>query len=522
MKSIKGFTLVELLGVIILIGVLMIAISSPIISLINSNSKKLDEASSKLLYTAAEQFMNKDSRTYVKTNGNIYYISLEQLIHNDFLEEKFLESYSEEVLSKYTQIKVTVKNNSYTFEIPNMQLNNIAQICNELNISNTYNYNGGTYLKGNYSNNYVLYNGLMFRIMGVNSDGTIRLIMDEVATSLSYADSTLNYSDSYIRKWLNDYFISRLQHSSIIAKQKWFFKSPGSLANTQIDLNLNVEDKVGVLSLEEFNLSLNSNQSYLIKDKTYGFININGSLISNKATNNMPASQNTTGEFFVYPIINVLSSSVITSGNGTSLSPYVLAEMLTNRSSQTLEEANLSIGSYLLIDSKLYRVIEKGNDEIKVMSYHNTGLSSKYADTNNTFNLYNGVGKLLNSNIISTKFLNKNIFLGDIYNSGHSYKTTVFVKKNLVNNVYSSLPIMGEMLTGPLYNVASKPDCYWSLNLSSSTLAYQICNNSIRTTNINDYNSNSSNSYGVIFTSYIDISNVITSGKGTINEPYQI
>ena len=81
MKDKRGFTLVELLGVIILIGLIILAISSPIVSLINSNSKKLDEASLKLLYTSAEQFMNKDSRTYIKTNGNVYYISLEQLIN---------------------------------------------------------------------------------------------------------------------------------------------------------------------------------------------------------------------------------------------------------------------------------------------------------------------------------------------------------------------------------------------------------------------------------------------------------
>lgn len=523
MKDKRGFTLVELLGVIILIGLIILAISSPIVSLINSNSKKLDEASLKLLYTSAEQFMNKDSRTYIKTNGNVYYISLEQLIKSDMLEEKFLESYSEETLSKFTQIKVTVKNKSYSFEIPDSNMKNIMEVCNEIEINESYNYNGGTYLKGNYTDNYVLYNGLMFRIMGINKDGTVRLIMDEAATSLSLADSTLNYSNSYVRKWLNDYFISRLQHTSIIQKQKWYFKAPSSSSNTTIDLNLNVEDKVGLLSVEEYNLSLVSNSSYLTKNTSFGFININNNLLySNDPSSNAPVSKNITGEYFVYPVINVLPSAAITSGTGTSISPYILVDVLSDKTGSTLEEANLFIGDYLAIDSKLYRVIGKNNDSIKVMSYYNTGLSSKYADNGNSFNLYNGAGNILNSSAISTKFLKKNIFIGDIYTSGLNYKTTVFVKKNLVNGVTASLPIMGDLLTGPLYDVSDKPICYWTLNLSNSTSAYQICNNSVMMRNIENYDSNNKNSYGLIFTAYIDINNVITSGKGTKSDPYKI
>ena len=523
MKSKKGFTLVELLGVIILIGLIILAISSPIISLINNNSKKLDESALKLLYLTTEKFMENDSRTYVKTNGNVYYISLEQLIKRGLLEEDYLDAYSEDVLSKYTQIKVTVQNNNFTYEISKDSLENISEICNSMQINQTYMYNGGKYIKGNIDNNYVLFNGLTFRIMGINSDGTVRLIMDEAATSLSYTDSSFNYVNSHIRNWLNDYFISRLQYTSIIEKQNWYYKNDVNSNNKVMDANVSVEDKVGLLSIEEFNLSLLSNQSYLINGIQHGFINISdGRMYITSIDNNLPYNVTETGEHFVYPVINVLGSSIITSGNGTKGSPYVLMEVLVSKSGKTLDEANLMVGSYLNVDSKLYRVVEKNSDNVKIISYYDTNLYSKYADNNNTFNTYNGVGNLLNSTIISNKFLNKNIFVGEIYSSGFNYKTTVLAKKNLVMNVYSAPPILGEMLTAPLYNINNSLNCYWSLNLANSVSAYQICDNYIGIQNINNYDVNNHNLFGVVFTAYIDINNIITSGDGTINNPYKI
>lgn len=518
MNNKKGFTLVELLGVIILIGLISLAISTPIVSLINSNAKKIDQVALDLLYTTAEDFMNKDSRTYTKVYGNTYYITIEQLIENGLLESDFLESYSEKELSKNSQIKVTIKNRNFRFELLDENVKNIHEICNDLDINETYNYNGGTYIKGNNTNNYVLYNGLMFRIMGVNSDGTIRLIMDEAITSLSYVDNMLNYSGSYVREWLNDYFISRLQYNSIIVNEKWYFKAT-SASNTELNDSFVVEDKVGLLSVEEFNKSLISNQSYLVKDKIYGFINISdGMMFINSNTDSLPIVKNVPGEYYVYPVINVLGSTVVTEGNGTSSSPFVLAEVLTTRTGQTLKEANLFIGDYISIASRLYRVVEKNSDSIKVVNYYNTNLTSKYADTNNTFNLYNGVGNILAGSITNTKFIKKNIFVGDIYATGSNYKATVFLKKNLVNDVVASLPIMGEMLTAPLYNVADSPLCYWTLNMSSSTSAYQVCNTSIRVLDINSVDV----STGIIFTGYIDTKNVLVGGKGTISDPYQI
>ena len=50
----------------------------------------------------------------------------------------------------------------------------------------TYRYMDGCYVKGVQANNYVWFNGFMWRIMGINSDNTVRLITDENVTAISY------------------------------------------------------------------------------------------------------------------------------------------------------------------------------------------------------------------------------------------------------------------------------------------------------------------------------------------------
>lgn len=515
MKNRKGFTLVELLGVIVLMGLISVAISVPILAQINKSSTKLNETALKLLYTDTELYLTKYSNTYKKSNGNVYYITVEQIINAGILEQKFVDAYSDSILSNNTQIKVTVSDNSYNYEIPSTQLDNIGSIYDDLTISSKYDYASGSYIKGDYSNNYVLYNGFIWRIMGKNSDGTIKLIMDELITSIIYGND-IDYSSSYVRTWLNDYFISHLQYSGILAKEKWYYNSSNSASNTTPDLTAFVEDKVGLLSTEEFNLSLSSSSSYL-KGQKYGLLNQSGTdFYTTYSSTNVPISSLIKTAISVKPVINVYSSTIISDGEGTSTDPYILAEYKTIKNTMTLNNANLPLGSYISVDSKLYRVIEKSFENTKIISYFNPSNSAIYASSNNTFNLSNGAGYTLNTTMTkSDKFLRLNSFIGDIYSEGSYYKSTVFSKKNIVYDTYLSLPMIGEVLTTPLYPVSLQSNCYWTINMASSTKAYSICTTGASETDISTSNS-------LIYTSYISSNNSIASGSGTSSDPYII
>ena len=154
MKDKRGFTLVELLGTIVLIALVTTVIATPIVSQISKMSGKVDEATLKLLYASTETYMKKHSNTYQKNDGTSYYITINELMNADLLTDDFLEAYSEEILSLDTQIKVTVENKKYTYEIPETQADNILEVYESMNTTDTYQYAGGTYIKGNANNNY--------------------------------------------------------------------------------------------------------------------------------------------------------------------------------------------------------------------------------------------------------------------------------------------------------------------------------------------------------------------------------
>ncbi|HIT11493.1 MAG TPA: hypothetical protein IAB58_01755, partial [Candidatus Pelethosoma merdigallinarum] len=87
----------------------------------------------------------------------------------------------------------------------------------------TYNYMDGTYLKGSQDSNYVWFDGFMWRIMGKNADGSIRMITEENVTGIPWGASNTaqDYDNSYVNDWLNNYFYPKLEHKDLLVNQTW-------------------------------------------------------------------------------------------------------------------------------------------------------------------------------------------------------------------------------------------------------------------------------------------------------------
>lgn len=109
----KGFTLVELLGVIILLGILLMIVYPKTMEISNEKQKDIDSAKVKLIQNAAFGYLEQDRNKYPRTLGNTYCLSLEALD-----QENLIPVDIKDVLEKYSGIKVKIgknKTNSYTF-----------------------------------------------------------------------------------------------------------------------------------------------------------------------------------------------------------------------------------------------------------------------------------------------------------------------------------------------------------------------------------------------------------------------
>ena len=115
----KGFTLVELLAVIVIIGATSILIVPKLIERFEVKKEDLNKQAKELLYLAASQYMD------LKQDDNISCISLKELIDNGFLVEPVIDPKTNTVVPDTSNVKVSKNNNQYDYEFSNTCFYNV-------------------------------------------------------------------------------------------------------------------------------------------------------------------------------------------------------------------------------------------------------------------------------------------------------------------------------------------------------------------------------------------------------------
>ena len=74
---------------------------------------------------------------------------------------------------------------------------------NNVENENFNNINGNRYFKGENPDNYLEYSNLLWRIIRINSDNTVTIVLDSPITALA-AGTEKTYTKTYLHMWLND------------------------------------------------------------------------------------------------------------------------------------------------------------------------------------------------------------------------------------------------------------------------------------------------------------------------------
>jgi prepilin-type N-terminal cleavage/methylation domain-containing protein len=530
----KGFTLVELLGVLIIVSIVMLVVITPIMGQIRNNSKKLDDASLRILYSSTSSYLDQNKNSYPKNDGLTYYISVGQLIDSSNLTSNYLESYSQKVLSRDNAVKVVIENGNYQFSLADSSDNLITMNAAYQNVSKSsvYSFMGGTYFAGSVTNNYVYYSGFMWRIMGKNKDGTIKLVSDEPVTSINNGTAT-EYKSSYTYEWLNDYFFSRLKYSDFIVPEPSCYEKTSS-ASIKTDACVSYADSaldfksVSLLSLNEYNLSYYSSQSYLnnnIAFSTLTYSSVSTNLLYYVQNNGTVSTKNVNLIHYIRPVINLMPETIISAGNGTSSSPYVPVKLTVTASEgqkKSLSSVNLADGEYINVKDKIYRVVESDNSEVKIILNDLYKISGSIFYTTfgstSTFNTTDGVGRYLNTDFYNMEYttLNGKIkntlwYQGDPISVSPYYKNSFLAKTNFIYSVTTGLPKACELLTVPIYgNPAGE---FWTMSKETGTTIYSVTAGGINASLV-------SASLATRPVAILDASSLLIGGNGTSISPY--
>ena len=109
----KGFTLIELLGTLVVIALISILVVPRIVNWYSNSTDNYVELNEELIIESARTYVEDNPNVYLKSDGSVYYITLEHLINAGALDENNVSKIGK---GDYEGSKVKVVYNGTYFE----------------------------------------------------------------------------------------------------------------------------------------------------------------------------------------------------------------------------------------------------------------------------------------------------------------------------------------------------------------------------------------------------------------------
>ena len=402
-----------------------------------------------------------------------------------------------------------------------------------------------TFITGTDPNNYIWYSGKLWRAVSIDtSDNSVKLVTQWNISSIAYDDDSSAFAGSYMDGWLNDTsvdgFLGNLRNPENFIKMnsKWNTSqmSDTSKLPSEEDGGTIVEDPVGLLNIYEYSMCGDS-ESYLNNGLYWWTLTpYNSSTIYYVIYTGSIGTTGVGSLFGIRPAINIKPEIKIVGGDGSEENPY----RLIGDNDSSLEGVKLNTrysGEYISFgtgENDLYRIVSHETEGLTkitsayLLKENGTFKSLAFGDTVYYSN-DNIIGSFLNGEYLdSVKYLNSEQvnmiedntawYLGMVGARASyrlaKYKNTDMTEYATSTNAKVGLLRLGELMAGQ-FNFRGNSN-YWSLtpfdmNGVRNVTSFGYLNNKIP-----------SNSNGIKPALNLKSNVVITSGDGTLQNPFQI
>ena len=375
----KGFTLVELLAVIVILAIISFITVPIVIDIINDTKESVKLKNIQNIEKAAKLYAISESN--LSDEEIKKEITIRQLIDLGYIEDA-----ESEILDKKVFIKLV--NNEYDIYYEGRDMLGDYSTLKEL-IEKNNNIKKNVKINGNIVNkiygtkdeqltmkNYVLYSGQLFEVLETNdTNSTIKLVSAVSLTSISYGE-TNDFSTSWVKKWLNEVFLGSLERKDIIKNTEFCIDDIDVVPSeyTKMDSCTNkISEKVGLLTYEDYiyakdGETIQDGGSYLDEGELSWLItpttlattqiwHINHT--SHTTPSNLLTTTHLTNSFGqgVRPVISIRDDVLVKSGSGTRQDPYILS---VERSLDKNQKLNLGkVGDYVYMDESNNPYVEE-------------------------------------------------------------------------------------------------------------------------------------------------------------------
>ncbi|MDD4036612.1 MAG: type II secretion system protein [Bacilli bacterium] len=120
MRSKKGFTLLELLAVVVILAIMMLGAVPNLVQTFNRTKDKQYEQFIKRIEEAARVYAEnkKDEINSLKDVGGITYITIQDIIDEKLLREPLIDPKTNKAIDLNSYVKITrLSNNNFTVEL---------------------------------------------------------------------------------------------------------------------------------------------------------------------------------------------------------------------------------------------------------------------------------------------------------------------------------------------------------------------------------------------------------------------
>ena len=360
------------------------------------------------------------------------------------------------------------------------------------------------YFKGVNVNNYLYYSGHMWRIIKVNKDSSIVLILNQPITSITFG-TTSQYQSSFVHSYLNE-----IENQPYTGLFEQVLNHPDSyLKKTTIctDVIANVEDitckktisqdLVGILNLSDYELSggkngyLNNGVSYYTAtrdnyDRIY-YVHSKGGVSL--------ADDYNEHNYAVRPTITLKSNIKYLSGDGSENSPYFIEEQE--------QIPTIQVGNYVNYSGYTWKVISKNDNTYKLATTKTNEYNPK---------TYGSIAYYLNHTWYRT--LDSSLIVDGVWNIGNYQINGVTDYKNIYTNTVTAK--VGLLTLGEMYSL-ELPNTWLLTSLNEDDgMVYTVQEGNKYFSDVIE------NEHGIRPAIYITNQVKIISGSGVLSDPYVI
>lgn len=339
------------------------------------------------------------------------------------------------------------------------------------NTDNFKKINNDYYFYKDAKNNYLSYSNMLWRIVKVNKDNQITLILDNPITYLANGKGK-DFKSSYITKWLNKK--ESTSSTSTTSSDNSTKNKTGILEN-----NLNNKQKYlmktttcidNIKNIKSATCNKTSNDNYLSLLSVIDYINTGAedSFINNGYYSYLANNKNkdvwyitddgkldtSDGEdiYSVKPVITIKANVSVISGKGSKKTPYII------------EDDKSYFASYVKLDDDLYRVYDSNDDYVKLVANDYLKVDDEYLEYNYSSKnyLYNDkVSKSLAyylNRIYINKLSYKNLIVTNNYSNSYYGEDNKFNYQLTLNNSLSTkiaIPSIGDAVVNKLSNYST-------------------------------------------------------------------